>query len=504
MKRTLYLSLLLFAAVPIPARAWPDPVQTRALTPVAKASTAVPNPAAPPDIESPKATAAPANDPWDLRTTPERQRDPLREFEMEMPADLTVPRDSPLAPVPAPNLPGPFDLNRLIAIALRRNPGLLTARSQVRQLFFALHYAGSIPNSLLTAGSTYGQGIAPLATSYSGLNHDFYLTLTQNFWPLGSFGTGKELALHDFYASRANLRAVEVTLIQNIKDNFYQVLAGQEKVKVDQANLELEERIYFIAQERHRAGAGPRLDLISAQVQLNRAKQSLVLAKGQLKQSQAVLAPYIGLAGHTPIEVAGSLIAPGRKLVYNALLELARGNPNIEAARQSLLKAEYQTRYSRQQSNPTPAFTATYDITSPSYVLGLTLSVPFSWGQIGYDVKQKQELARQQEANLQQTLLNISSGLQSAYANYQAASENAGLYLEQILLPQEEVARITAFGFSKGAISYSNLLLAQQQLIQVRSDYIDTLVSVQTAFDALEASVGTALDVALNRTSTHP
>jgi cobalt-zinc-cadmium efflux system outer membrane protein len=425
------------------------------------------------------------------------------------PQDTSVPvppHADPLEQVPAPETLR-LTLDQALQQGLTRNPTLLAADARVRQAYWAYQKTASLPSTQVTltvAPGTVVEGSNPGGNNPSGVGAGFatiasngltdtYVTTTQPFWPLGSYTSGIKMALQDYRVSSYSLETTRLTVRQNVKDAFFGLLAAQEALRVSGENLQLAQLSYDIAQKRFSSGAGPQLDLIDAGVLLSRAQQDQVSAQATLKQAQAALAPLIDVRADTPIQALGQLDVPQLAFEYAQLLELARKNPQIQAALALLEKNRRAVDFSRQQGNLTPMLTFIRDISTHTDQTQAGFQFPIDWGQIRNDVRSKEESVLEQQYNLLAAQLQISSNLKAAFESYLGSYRNASDFRERVLLPSEESTRITQYGYKRGALPYLRLLTSQQNLAAVRREYIGLLQSVFVSLDAVEAATGQPL-----------
>ncbi len=417
---------------------------------------------------------------------------------------LVDPRQIPAPPVP----PSPFELtpessghyklsvSRCVERAWSESPEIKASDSRVRQAYWAMQGSDAFPSTTLGLGSFQGSGeILNNGNYINSPSPDYYVYLTQTFKPVGTLATSRRIAFRDFTQAQQAAALVRIQLAQRVKDAYYTLLAAQEQVRTSESNLDLARRVLSTTESRFKAGAGPRLDQINATVQFNRSFQDLTLATSQVRQAQARLAPLLALPPQSEIDPDGVLAPPAGDFVYEKLVEIARQHPRLQAAEEALDQSAWQRKLSEQQSNPTPGIYAVYDIQKPSWLAQLMLSIPIDWGGIRNDVRSKAEAEKEKAQLLYSERFSLAAELRASFEAYQAAYLNAASYVEGVLKPAEESARITGFGYKRGAVPFLQLLSAQQQQESVRKDYIDRQLSVHLALDALEAAVGRQLEI---------
>ncbi|MBS2039236.1 TolC family protein [bacterium] len=412
----------------------------------------------------------------------------------------------PDAPALSPDLDTsrPISLEQALQQGLNHHPVSQAALARLRSAYWAYEKAASPPSAQLTLATIPGTNVpgsqpggnnpsgagAGFATFSANGRTDTYLQFTQPFLPLGAQSEAERLALAEYEMARAGWRDSRVSLRQQLKDSYYTLLAAQASLTAVRDNLSLAQESYQVAERRLEAGAGPKLDLIDAGVQLSRAQQDQVKAEAGLRQAQAGLASLLGVPASTELVVSGELRPPEHSLQFQALLEQAKTSPRFRASQAALERAEAAVGLAETQAHPNPVFSFVRDLSTHTYQVQLGLQFPLDWGQIGNEVRARQENVEEQRHNLRSTELNLSSTLKVSLEQYWGAVRNAAEFREKILLPSEESTRITQYGFKRGAVAYVRLLTSQQNLTAVRKEYIALLQSAWLALDAVEAAAG--------------
>ncbi len=366
------------------------------------------------------------------------------------------------------------------------NGELAAARAREQQAAAQAKGAGALPTAQFGVGGLGGNGPGLTNSNYSNLfRDDYYVFLNQSTGPFGSIGSKRRSAEFRHQAAQQAVLTQQLTLEQSVKDEFYRLLAAQQRLEVNQRNLELAEEVLRIAKTRHKVGQVPRLDLMSAEVERNRAQQELVTAASELRQSKARLAPLLGDSPQD-LQAEGDLTPSTPQLIHKDL----QAHPRLAAAQAELQQARQETLLAAQQGNPSANLNLVHDLVIPNYVLQVTLSVPLDWGELGYEYAARQAAEKEAEAKLGQLQKQLESELEVARGTYESALENQSSYREKVLDPAEEMARVTEKGYRKGALPYAQLLIAQRLVSDLRRQFIDKQLEVQLALDALQAALG--------------
>lgn len=386
-------------------------------------------------------------------------------------------------------------LDEALQKAWQDNPEVRAADARVRQAYWAYQGSDALPSTNVGVGSFQGGGIALANGNYlSEERGDYYVWLQQPFFPFGQLNARRKVAFRDLTQAQAAAKSTRLQLARRVKDAYYSVLANREQVRMAEQNLQLADQLLRIATKRLEVGAGPRLDQLNSTVQRNRAHQDLILAQSEAQQAETRLSILLGFSPATRLEVQGNLEPEPLQLLADALLQEARNHPRLQTAVEAWEQSRQNRLLAETNANPTPGISAAYDLLRPTYVIQLTLSIPLDWGSIRNDVRQKQEAEREKEQLLESEKQSLSSEILTSYQAYRSAYQNASTFREEVLKPAEESARITEYGYTKGAVPYYQLLTVQQQLASVRKEYIDRQLSTHTALNALEAAVGKQLE----------
>lgn len=389
--------------------------------------------------------------------------------------------------------PTKLTISQVLSQCYARNPELKAVLAETRQTRSAYELAGSLPTGSFIGGASRGWGPAALS-SFSALARDEYLQFQQPFMPLGAYQKGRLVAWINWRQAEARLFFTKIQLMRQAKDAFYELLASQERMRVLASNLELARQIFESAEQEFKAKKAERLVLLAAHVQFNQVRQALVQTQGDREAAQAELAKIIGLLRGTHLKAEGTLDTDYAYLKLADLLKLGDASPALLAAERAAQSGHEQVRLSSLQGNPTPSLVALYDFRLPSYIVGAQLAVPLDWGQLGYDVQSKERAANALDERYRAAQLELVSEIQKAYAIFQAGATNSANYQQDVLIPQEEAVRLIQEDYRSRRLDYDVVLLAQQQLEEIRLENIRQQLIERLALNALEEAVGAELE----------
>jgi len=103
------------------------------------------------------------------------------------------------------------------------------------------------------------------------------------------------------------------------------------------------------------------------------------------------------------------------------------------------------------------------------------------------EARAKVSQARIREAGVAST---ARKEIEGSYAAVASSLSELDLFKEAILGRTTENLDLLQFAFREGKISFYDVRIAQREMIETRSSYLEALLSVQRAYNSLERAVG--------------
>ena len=165
-----------------------------------------------------------------------------------------------------------YELEKIIQLALERNPGIEAAQGTLEQQQGRHIQASAYPNPTIL-GQTGRASVRDPSTGNS--RTEIAISLSQPLeWP------GKRTARQQ--AAEANLRSanfrmeeVRLALTMTVKLAFFDLLLNQHVTKLSTQNLRIMKEVRRISNIRVQSGEAPKLELVKAEVELLKAKQDV-------------------------------------------------------------------------------------------------------------------------------------------------------------------------------------------------------------------------------------
>jgi outer membrane protein len=336
---------------------------------------------------------------------------------------------------------------------------------------------------------------------------------------LKNFGFGANLAdvrlSKSAYAkSREDYRAVVIKTIADVMDAYYELVFGQENLKVKQEAVTLAQNLVKENTRRYDEGKMAPIDVTDARERLSEAQEEEVLAENFLEHRRATLRELTrenyesvsqdpnwnvdpaDLAREAPPLSRGGLI-----------LQMFENNPAYLSAMQVVNEANVRLAYAKNQRYPSvdlkgsigwnglsgdwgPSFTDYRNRPGPDYTAGVSVTIPL----LG-----RTERARVSEARIRkaQALLSVKqsenqllAAFDTAMRDIDAARNRIKLVHESVVLA-EQAFRSEERRLESGLTTSYNVSLSQKDLSQARSRELATYVDLNKALVQLYVLVGT-------------
>jgi outer membrane protein, heavy metal efflux system len=254
-----------------------------------------------------------------------------------------------------------------------------------------------------------------------------------------------------------------------------------------------------VVNERYQLGDVAQLEVIQAEVELARTAAEYQVAQQTQKTADAQFAALLSRPLETPIDLRGALADIPQRPQQQAIVDTAlRSNAELQKTTQDLQVEQRRLELTRAQRIPNLDLQAGVDLNAPhDYRVGprgqIGMQLPLLYrgqGEIAQFNARLELLRLTLEA---QKTLATAEGL-SAYFDYLAKAQEAEQYRANIVPQSVHLEDMAEESYRAGKSNLLTLIDVQRKLNETRKAYLDSLLAAQSAFAALEESVGTALD----------
>lgn len=335
--------------------------------------------------------------------------------------------------------------------------------------------------------------------------------------PSYSVGAHASLTLFDGFNRERNLSAAEAreeaaaanitsALFQNrltVTNAFFDALAAEEALKVNEAAVTRAEQQYRVASARLQSGAGQRSDSLTALVQLGQARQQLLNSRANLASTQASLGRLVGEDG--PVAATDDSTFYVQPMLFDTSavrIEALAASPTIQSSEANLEAARQSLRAAKSGYWPTVSASASSDWTANKqndYTLqprrNLLLSMQFSpWSNLTRETQIENASIQvdNQIASLADQRRQISAQLTQQFAALGNARESIDVATLSVAAAEENV-RVTEQRYTLGVATIFELLQAQEQLTSAQVQEIQARFSYLRSKAQIEALIGRRL-----------
>lgn len=395
-----------------------------------------------------------------------------------------------------PKVPAAQQLTLAQALEYARNnsPLLQGALYQVASARANLSGQRAPVNPIFNVGglnNSTGPSVGPLDLGRAS-NYAFAFTVETN----GGIGWRTSQARNQLFGTQADARTTSLGVAQA-------VTGGYIDLQVADANLENEQQAYASAlrisdltEKQFRLGAAPETSASRAAIALTQEQSSLLKANSVVRVARASLNIQMGRDAEVPVDAADALeYRPAADLpTLNALQTRAVQNrPELQSAEFARRALRANVGLQRAQSLPNLYVGTDLEaIQSGRLQFGLTLPL-FDFGSIRGAVRKAQSDVKAQEAVLTQQRQIVQLDVSTAYDALRRSQRIVALYQEGILPTTASLLQKIEKGYTLGGSTILDLIDAQNNNRQVRSDYNNAIGDYNRALAQLERAIGEPL-----------
>jgi outer membrane protein, heavy metal efflux system len=401
-------------------------------------------------------------------------------------ASVIVSGQAPATPS-QPAVPAtPLTFDAALDLAMSRNLGLAAARRQRAIREAAIRAARQLPNPDFSFEVSRD-------TPHETANVDLPIEIG------GKRSRRVDLAKEELTLSDVDVRVELRDVRRELRQAFYSLVAGDQRVAVAESVLEISRRVRDAAQARFETGAAPRLEVLQADLGVTRAEAELDLARSERIAAQANLNAVLDLPPQQAVPVVGSLTDRTASPPYETALSSAIA-ANVDLVRLDREIAVEQRRADllRAERTPTPTFSlgAMWNNPGGDFNNGLrgaiSLAVPIfnrNQGEIAQSVATTAQLRAQRDAARR----DVENSVFAIAAKIDAQRRQLDAYQQRLVPTATDLESLAEESYRAGRTSILGVLDAQRSLRDLRREALQVMLDLQLSLADLEEILGTAL-----------
>ena len=397
-----------------------------------------------------------------------------------------------------PQLKIPLSVEEAVIQGHRNNPETFMTRAATGSAFEAWKSLRASPP--ITVGLTQVQGSSPEPTLI-GEPRDTILDIGHVLDTSGQRRFQAAEAKSTFRSTQLQAQENLVFLEHEIRDAYWTLAAMRAQLKIAQISLAEAKRIESLSQTQLVAGAVPKTDVLRASIEVANAEQAVTTAEAAERTAQILLNNFLARPQQSTINLTVDIsdenveVSAAEETNVKDLTAKALANrPLFLTSVEQVTAAKYALKQAEASRFPDVTFLYSRSLVQSLDTIGVNISFPLiDFGSVRHSISSAKWLREQAEATQADVQQQVTQEVSQACSDLTAAMKSAQSYKRRALEPSIQLATLAKTGYSHGATSILAVIDAESTQRNSRVTYINCLLSVYKASDAVRAAVGTSL-----------
>lgn len=333
---------------------------------------------------------------------------------------------------------------------------------------------------------------------------DARLSLEQSLFDAAALARAAA-ARHRLEAKRLDARAIQQQVAGAVANLYLATLASDAAIEAARAVVDTAQATATTTEDLHDAGNAAGIDVVRANLTLNRQRQRLIAAQNLYAKDVVALERAIGLPLGRPLELVDQVPFESVDLddLGAALLEARERRPDLASARAQLAAGDAALAAAKRQRVPSIAAHGDYgpigstpaDARS-TFALSAAVHVPlFEGRRIAGEVRRSRAQRDAAQIRLQDLDQQVEVDMRNAYLDFESASKQVEVARDALDLADLQLTQ-TRDLFAAGIGDSLEVSVAQEAVATANAQYVASLYAYGRAKVALALAIGTA-DTAL-------
>jgi outer membrane protein, heavy metal efflux system len=388
---------------------------------------------------------------------------------------------------------GALTLQQALATGLMHNPELAAFSWDVRAAEARELQAGLLPNPEL---STEVENFGGNKEMHGFKSAETTVQVSQLFETGGKRTYRKRTAELEKNLAGWDYEIKRLDVFEKISTSFWEVLAAQERVVIDESLFKLAEHAYSSVAEQVAVGKAPPVEKVQAKIALTTTELQFKKIKSDLQSARSRLAEAIGTPDPVFEKTEGQFDAIAPLPELDKLQAALAESPDILRWKAELEKRKAEVKLKDAGALPDITVSA-----GPRYfnenndkamVMGLSVPIPLFNRNQGERQEARCNVAKAEEEHKAGSIKKRSD-LTQTYQNCSSAFALAAALRDRSIPGAVQAFEAAQEGYRQGKFSYLMVLDAQRTLFELKQQYVDTLADYHTSRAALERLVGQSI-----------
>jgi len=400
--------------------------------------------------------------------------------------------------LPAADLPTP--LSALLDEATRSNPDIQATRLGWQAATQVPSQVSTLPDPQVTLQHFSVGSPRPFA-GYS--NSDFaYIGfgISQDLPYPGKLKLRSEAAQQDAAISRNKVEAVRRSVLQQVKEAYYQIAYVQQTLEVLDRNGKLLEQVEKIADGRYRVGEGSQQDILKSQLERTKLLREVAHHHELMNSQQALLRKLLNRPPGSPDISTEPLVET--PLVYTSdelLAKVRTENPEVASQQETVKKQSLQVEIARKDRYPDFSVQYMWQHTAEPfrdyYMLSVSARIPiYRRRKLNPEMTQAVEELNRSRREYESQIQTAYFDVRNQYLAAETASQILKIYREG-LIPQALASYQSGLtSYQNGGVDFETLFSCFLDVLNFDGEYWKTLMEHETALARIEQITGVPLN----------
>ena len=392
-------------------------------------------------------------------------------------------------------------LEDCINLTLQNNPEIAASYSTQEAQKSQLKQSKSNYFPQINGSAGYNRSNSNSAQGNSGTNNNYSASVnaTQLIYDFGQTSSTVGIQEKSYQSAVQNTTALINDKIYALKVAYYAVLSAEESENVYKQSVEQYTEQLKRAKAFYEVGTYPKIDVTSAQVNLNDSKLNLLTAQNLVKTRRQELLNVMGISDPNPtfsLEMT-DILPPFELTLEDALEEANKNRPDLLAKQLQVESARQNITLAKTGFAPTLTANGTYAWSGAEFPLydrwsaGANLNVPIFSGLSTYNkVEQAKQNLQTSYSNLTALEQKILLEVKTAYLALNNAKER--IPVAELTKEQAKESYDLAVGrYKVGVGNYIEVKDAETSYSKAKLSYIEAVFDYNLAVAKLKNSIGT-------------
>lgn len=392
-------------------------------------------------------------------------------------------------------------LARCLEIAMENNPSLISARLNVADAAVSVSLAKSKFLPTATAGAQQDYNVTKLP-GHARTDHgsaSSYVEASLTISGITDLARNVKTANLALEQAKLALEKAEQEVASNVKSKFYTLLSAQKAVEIRTKARDLYQDQYNRAQAYFENGLRPKVDVTTAEVNLNNEDLRLIRAKNLVNTSSANLANAMGVtAGNTLVLDSQIDETPFQITLEEAVRTAYAQRPDVLSSQTGLKISRIKLNQAKAGYWPTFSFSASFSKSGDDFYLDnentkllAAVELPLFNALQTYNGVKQAKISLAGALNQDRSLMNdVFLQVQSAYLKLQEAGDSVPIAQLNVQKAKENLD-LAQGRYNEGIGDIIELKDAEVSYTDAELSYLTARYDYATAVAELKQAMGT-------------